>query len=177
MKVLLKIILSILVFSFISSQQSFKEIEYRQKIVSKYDKQFTLFSVKFIRDKGIQAQYQKGISKIEFDPDTSSFVDKTGDEGLKTFELTNEELDLKPINELFEEFDKIEFPEETNFSSSLFPDFPIWHIIVDGKDYQSNINTDFYDKFNELVQIKKIEKHVIKKYNNSKVLLNSFEKN
>ena len=166
MKFLIKIILSILVLSFISSQEAIKEIEYRQKIISKYDKKFTLFSVKFIREKGIQAQYQKGISEIEFDSDNLEFVDKVGEEGLKTFELTTEELDLKPINELFEEFDKIEFPEETNFSSSLFPDFPIWHIIVDGKDYQSNINTDFYDKFNELVQIKKIEKHVIKIYNN-----------
>ena len=158
-------ILSLLVLSFINSQE-IKEIEYRQKIVSKYDKSFTLFSVKFIREKGIQAKYQEGISKIEIDPDTLEMIDKSGVEGLKTFELTNEELGLKPIKELFEEFDKIEFPEETKFSSSLFPDFPIWHIIVDGKDYESNINTDFYDKFNEIVQIKKIEKHVIKKYNN-----------
>ena len=158
-------ILSLLILSFINSQE-IKEIEYRQKIVSKYDKSFTLFSVKFIREKGIQAKYQEGISKIEIDPDTLEMIDKSGVEGLKTFELTNEELGLKPIKELFEEFDKIEFPEETKFSSSLFPDFPIWHIIVDGKDYESNINTDFYDKFNEIVQIKKIEKHVIKKYNN-----------
>ena len=158
-------ILSLLVLSFINSQE-IKEIEYRQKIVSKYDKSFTLFSVKFIREKGIQAKYQEGISKIEIDPDTLEMIDKSGVEGLKTFELTNEELGLKPIKELFEEFDKIEFPEETKFSSSLFPDFPIWHIIVDGKDYESNINTDFYDKFNEIFQIKKLEKHVIKKYNN-----------
>ena len=49
--------------------------------------------------------------------------------------------------------------------SSKLPDFPIWNIIADGKDYQSNKNTDFYDKFNELVQIKKIKKHVIEMYN------------
>ena len=71
-------------------------------------------------------------------------------------------MNLKPIDELFEGFDIIEFPEETDFTSS---DFPIWNIIADGKDYQSNNNTDFYDKFNELVQIKKIKKHVIKMYN------------
>ena len=168
MKVLLKIILSILVFSFICSQEPIKEIEYRQKIISKYDKKFTLFSVKFIREKGIQALYQEGVSKIEIDPDTLNVVDKVGNEGLLTFELTTEELGLKPINELFEGFDEIEFPEETDFTSSMFPDFPIWHIIVDGKDYQSNKNTDFYDKFNELVQIKKTEKHITKMYSKQK---------
>ena len=48
----------------------------------------------------------------------------------------------------------------------MFPDFPMWHIIVDGKDYQSNVNTDFYDKINELINIKKIEEYVRNKYNN-----------
>ena len=166
MKVLLKIILTILIFSFISSQQSFKEIEYRQKIVSKYDKHFTLFSLKFIRDKGIQAQYQKGISKIEFDPDTSLFVDKTGDEGLKTFELTNEELGLEQTKELFKSFDKIEFPEETEFINSMFIDFPEWHLIVDGKDYKSNVKPEFYNEFNDLVNIKEVRDYVINLYDN-----------
>ena len=148
-----------------SSQASFKEIEYHQKIMSKYDKSFTFFSIKFNREKGIQAQYQKAKSKMVIDPSTFSFIDKTGNEGLKTFELTNEELGLMPIKELFEKFDKIEFPEETDFSSALYPDFPIWHIIVDGKDYQSNVNTNFYDKFNDLVQIKNIKEYVVNKYN------------
>ena len=159
---MLKYILVILSFISMTSQNCYKEIEYRQRIISKYDKSFTLFSVKFIKDKGIQAQYQKGVAKFEIDPDTFSLVDKTGDEGLKTFELTSEELGLKPVNELFEVFDKIAFPEETNFSNAMYPDFPIWHIIVDGKDYQSNVNTEFYDKINELVNIKKIEEYVLK---------------
>lgn len=147
--------------------EKIQEIEYRQKIVSKYDKSFTLFSIKFNRNTGIEAQYQKGVAKYEIDPDTFTLVDKTGNEGLKTFELTFEELGLKPKKELFKNIDKIEFPEETNFNNSLYPDFPIWHIIVDGKDYQSNVNTEFYDKFNELVNIKEVEKYIIKQYNNS----------
>ena len=142
------------------------EIEYRQRIISKCDKSLTLVSVKFIRGKGIQAQYQKGKAKFEIDPDTFSLVDKTGNEGLKTFELTTEELGLPSLNELFNNFDKIIFPEQTKFSTALYPDFPIWHIIVDGKDYESNVNTDFYDKFNELVNIKKLEEYVRNKYNN-----------
>ena len=164
MKLLFNIFITILSFTFMASK--YNEIEYRQRIVSKYDKSFTLVSFKFNRENGIQAQYQKGKAVFEIDPNTFSFVDKTGTEGLKTFVLTTEELGLSPLNELFDNFDKIEFPEQTNFSSALYPDFPIWHIIVDGKDYQSNINTDFYNKFNDLVNIKKLEQYVIQKYNN-----------
>ena len=102
---------------------------------------------------------------MTIDPSSLSLVEKTGNEGLKSFKLTSEELNLMPINELFENFDKIKFPEETNFSSALYPDFPIWHIIVDRKNYQSNVNTEFYDKINELVNIKNIQDYVIKKYN------------
>ena len=160
MNSLYKVILSFLLFALISSN-SYNEIEFRQRILSKYDKSFTLFSIKFIREKGIEAQYQEGVAEFEIKPDFS-LEDKTDKEGLKTFELTAEELDLMPINDLFDAFDKIEFPEETDFSDSMFPDFPIWHIIVDGKDYKSNVNTDFYDKFNDLVNIKKIRKHVSK---------------
>ena len=168
MKLLYKIFLTILSFILMTSQKSYKEIEYRQRIISKYDKSFTLFSVKFTRDKGIQAQYQEGTAKFEIDPNTFSLIDKTGTEGLKTFDLTSEELGLKSINELFAAFDKIEFPEETNFSSAMYPDFPIWHIIVDGKDYQSNINTEFYDKINELINIKRIQEYVVKKAKENK---------
>ena len=158
--------LIILLSSFISSLGKIKEIEYRQKIVSKYDKSFTLFSIKLNKETGIQAQYQKGVAKYEIDPETLSLVDKTGLEGLKTFELTNDELGLKPNKELFKNFDKIEFPEKTDFRNSLYPDFPIWHLIVDGKDYQSNVNTEFYDRFIELVNVKEIKDYVVKQYNN-----------
>ena len=158
--------LIILLSSFISSLGKIKEIEYRQKIVSKYDKSFTLFSIKLNKETGIQAQYQKGVAKYEIDPETLSLVDKTGLEGLKTFELTNDELGLMPNKELFKNFDKIEFPEKTDFRNSLYPDFPIWHLIVDGKDYQSNVNTEFYDRFIELVNVKEIKDYVVKQYNN-----------
>ena len=162
---LFKVFLTILSFTFMAGK--YKEIEYRQKIVSKYNKSFTLISFKFIRDKkGVQAQYQKGKVVHEIDPNTFSFIDKTSNEGLKNYELTNEELGLASTEELFKSFDKIDFPEQTNFSNAMFPDFPIWHIIVDGKDYQSNVNTEFYDKINELINIKKIEEYVRNKYNN-----------
>ena len=166
MKSLLQIALTILSLSLIYSEAPYKEIEYRQRIVSKYDKSFTLFSVKFVKDQGIEARYQKGKLKYVMDPATFTFVEKTSNAGLKIFKLTSEELTLPSVNELFENFDKINFPEETNFNNALYPDFPIWHLIVDGKDYQSNVNTEFYDKVNELVNIKYIQDYVIKKYNN-----------
>ena len=166
MKLLYKIVLVFLSFSLMNSLGKYTEIEYRQKVVSKYDKKFTLFSVKFNREEGIQAQYQKGKQILEIDPETMTIVDKSGTENLKSFQLTPEELQLSPMKDLFKVFDKIEFPEETDFRSALYPDFPIWHIIVDGKDYQSNVDTPFYKKFDELVNIKNIKDYVIQKYNN-----------
>ena len=160
------IILS-LIYIIMSSGNNFSEIEYRQRIISKYDKSLTFISVKFSKnEEKIKAQYQKGKAKFEIDSDTFSLVDKTGTEGLKEFELTNEELELKTIKELFVKFNLIEFPEETDFRNAQFPDFPIWHIIIDGKDYQGNVNTEFYNKFDNLINIKKVEEYIIKKYNN-----------
>ena len=150
-----------------SSGNNFSEIEYRQRIISKYDKSLTFISVKFSRkNEKIISQYQKCKAKFEIDPNTFSFVDKTGTEGLKEFELSYEELGLEKNEVLFKKFDSIEFPEEADFRTAQFPDFPIWHIIVDGKDYQGNVNTEFYNKFDNLINIKKVEEYIIKKYNN-----------
>ena len=165
MKFLYKLLLVFVSLSLMNSLGKIQEIEYRQRIQSKYDKSFTLFSVKFSREKGIEAQYQKGKAVYKIDPETLSLIDMTGTENLKTFELTTDELELPSIKDLFKTFDKIEFPEETDFSTALYPDFPIWHMIVDGKDYQSNVDTKFYTKFNEIVNIKNIQDYVIKKYN------------
>ena len=151
-----------------SSGNNYSSIEYRQKIISKYDKSLTFISFKFSKTEKniIKAQYQKAKAKFEIDPNTFSFVDKTGNDGLKNFDLKYEELGFAKDEDLFKKFDEIVFPEETDFRTAQFPDFPIWHIIVDGKDYQGNVNTEFYDKFNNIVNIKKIEEYVINKYNN-----------
>ena len=161
------IILSLLYFIMSDRNgNNFSQIEYRQRIISKYDKSLTFISFKFNKkEKVIKAQYQKGKAKLEIDPNTFSFVDKTGNEGLKNFELTYEELDLKSNEEMFNKFNEINFPEENDFRTAQFPDFPVWHIIVDTKDYQGNVNIDFYDKFNEIINIKKIEEYIINKYN------------
>ena len=166
--IILSIIISLINMSSPSSSGKYNEIEYRQRIISKYNKSLTLFSIKFIKSKNIiEAIYQKGFAKFEIDPNTFSLIDKTTEEGLKKFELSYDELSLMPKEELFKNFDKINFPKDNNnYNNAEFPDFPIWHIIVDGKDYQGNVDTDFYIKFNNLIDIKKIENYVISKYNN-----------
>ena len=153
-------------FSFISSQDKIQEIEYWEKIYSKYTKYFTYFSLKLNRKEGgVIAKYQRAIPKYEFDEETLEFIDITGDEGLKTYELTNEELGLKKNKELFKNFDKIKFPEETDFIQSSIFGIPEWHLNVDGKDYKANVKTDFYNEFNDLVNIKEIRDYIINRYN------------
>ena len=160
------LLLVCLSFSFISSLERIQEIEYMEKVTSKYNKNFTYFSIKFDRKEGIIAKYQRGIRKYEIDGDTLELIDLTGDEGLKTFELTNEELGLKQNKELFKYFDKMDFPEETEFFNPMFIYFPEWHIIVDGKDYKSNVKTEFYLEFNDLVNIEEVRDYVINLYDN-----------
>ncbi len=161
---LLTFVLAILSISFITCK--YNEIEYRQRIVSKYDKSFTLFSIKFKRDSGISADYQKGKLEYEIDPETMSLKEKVTNSQLKSFKFSNQELGLMEAKELFKNFDKIEFPEETDFTTALYPDFPIWHIIVDGKDYQSNVDTEFSRKLDDLINIRKIKEYVINKFEN-----------
>ena len=155
-----------LFFSFISSLERIQEIEYMEKVTSKYNKNFTYFSIKFDRKEGIIAKYQRGIINFEIDGENMEIIDLTGDEGLKTFELTNEELGLKQNKELFKNFDKIEFPEETDFINTKIFGYPEWHLIVDGKDYKSNVKPEFYNEFNDLVNIKEVRDYVINLYDN-----------
>ena len=160
----LTFVLAILSISFMTC--SYNEIEYRQRIVSKYDKTFTSFSIVFRRQSGIRAIYEKGKLEYEIDPETMSLKEKVTNNKYNSFKLSNEELGLMDTKELFKNFDKIEFPEETDFTSALYPDFPIWHIIVDGKDYQSNVDTDFSKKLDDLINIRKIKEYVINKAEN-----------
>ena len=157
-------VLAILSISFMTCK--YNEIEYRQRIVSKYDKSFRSLSIVFKRDNGIRASYEKGKLEYEIDPETMSLKEKVTDNKLQSFRLSNEELGLMEDKELFKNFDKIEFPEETDFTSALYPDFTIWHIIVDGKDYKSNVETDFYKKFDNLINIRKIKEYVINQCEN-----------
>ena len=164
MKVLFKVFLTILSFALMTGK--YNEIEYRQRTVSVYNKSYSLFSIKFNRENGIEAKYEKGKLEFQIDPETMSLNEKTTPDKLKSFNLNNEELGLMETKKLFKNFDKIKFPKQTDFTSALYPDFPIWHIIVDGKDYQSNVDTDFYTKIDGLVNIKKIKEYVVNNFDN-----------
>ena len=164
MKQLFRVFLTILLFSLMTAK--YKEIEYRQRILNMYNKSYTLFSVKFNRENGIEAKYETGKVEFKLDAETMSLKETTTPDKLKSFNLKNEELELMETKKLFKNFDKIKFPKKTDFTSALYPDFPIWHIIVDGKDYQSNVDTDFYTKIDGLVNIKKIRDYVVNNFDN-----------
>ena len=57
---------------------------------------------------------------------------------------------------LFKLFNNINFPDETNWKQQIY-DVPIWHLIVDGKDYYSNVGTEFLQKFNDIVNLTNIK--------------------
>ncbi len=164
MKILFRVFLTILSIALITGK--YNEIEYYQRTLNLYSKSYTLFSVKFNRENGIEAKYEKGKVDFEIDSDTMSLKEKTTPNKLKSFNLNNEELGLMETKNLFKNFDKIKFPKKTDFTSALYPDFPVWHIIVDGKDYQSNVDTDFYTKIDGLVDIKKIREYVVNNFDN-----------
>ena len=56
------------------------------------------------------------------------------------------------MKELFKNFNKITFPENTYCSADI-TDVPFCHLIVDGKDYYSNIETDFLEKVDNLFKL------------------------
>ena len=60
------ILLTLLYIIMSSSGNNYSEIEYKQRIISKYNKSLTFISFKFsIKEKGIKAQYQKTKAKLK----------------------------------------------------------------------------------------------------------------
>ena len=106
------------------------------------------FSVKFNRLTGIQAQYVEA---------------RNNTRRKETYNITNDELGLPSMKELFKLFNKINFPNETNWMQQIY-DVPIWHLIVDGKDYYSNRGTEFLEKFNDIVNLTNIKEYCKKRY-------------
>ena len=149
-----KYIRIIFIFFLSSLINSLDEIEY--KITHNYiGKIVDKFSVKFNRIKGIKAEYEE----ME-DRDDYEVVSK----GKKIYNLTCDELNLPNLKELFKQFNKIKFPNETNWVNNLLCDGPIWHLIVDGKDYYSNENTDFMNAFKDITNLYDILDYCKEKY-------------
>ena len=71
---------------------------------------------------------------------------------------------MPSLKELFKLFNKINFPQETNWKDANLFDVPIWHLIVDDKDYFSNRGTDFLAEFAELVNLTNIKEYCKNNY-------------
>ena len=137
-----------IIFLLFFSLNCIEEIEYRivHRIIARVlDK----FSVKFNKTTGITAEYEEYTSINEIDETLEGPTSK----GKKLYNLTSEDLGLPSLKDLFKLFNKISFPEETNWTDKFLYDIPIWHLIVDGKDYYSNVGTEFKAKFNEIVNV------------------------
>ena len=137
----------LIIFILFLSIKSIEQIEYRlsRGFLGRF---IDSFSVKFNRLTGIQAQYSE---------------ERNNTRRKETYNITNVELGLPPLKELFKLFNKINFPNETNWTQKIM-DVPIWHLIVDEKDYYSNIETEFLDKFNDIINLTNIKEYCKKRY-------------
>ena len=165
-KILFKFILIIsYILSLTYSSNNYNEIEYISDVFYRWSHTFSKFSVKFNRLNGIQVSFHETIPILE--KDSLEVIDIIN-YGLKIYNLTNEELGIMQMKELFKNFNKITFPENTDCSADI-QDVPFWHLIVDGKDYYSNIMTDFLEKIDNLVHLEEIREYVKKLYYNNTI--------
>ena len=151
-KHLLKILFIFLLFS---TFNSYEEIQY-SIVTGLLGPVHDSFSVTFNKNNGIKAQYEKvgSFGEDDYKP-----------KGKKEFNLTNEELGLPNMKELFKLFDKIDFPEKTDWTDNGLFDVPVWNLIVDGKKYYSNVGTEFMSKFKEIVNLNEIKSYCVNLYN------------
>ena len=135
----------IIIFLLFFSLNSIEQIEYRivHHIIGRI---IDIFSVKFNKTTGITAEYEEYEGMDET-------LERPASKGKKVYNLTSEDLGLPSLKDLFKLFNKISFPEETNWVDKLLFDIPIWHLIVDGKDYYSNVGTEFESQFNKIVNV------------------------
>ena len=116
------------------------------------------FSVRFNRSEGIQAEYEKGPVLIDLEEEEEE------PKGIKVYNLTCEDLELPSLKELFKLFNKIDFPNETNWVDTKLLDAPVWHLYVDDKDYHSNRGTKFLEEFSYIVNLTNIRLYCSSRY-------------
>ena len=116
------------------------------------------------RNSGITAKYVKfggsgpqGLMVMCIDVDASP--DSQGPKE-KMYNIKNEDFKILPTEKLFEELDKIKFPEETKFINPNIMDASVWNLIVDGKKYYGTAEPEFFKKVCELLKIKDIRNHI-----------------
>ena len=148
-----KLLTIFLIFALFSCFNSIDEIKYslsRGFLGRLIDR----FSVTFNRLSGIQAVYME-VNRLN--PEENA-------KGEKVYNLTTEELGLPSLKELFKLFNKINFPEETNWKDNKLFDVPIWYLYVDGKGYYSNRGTEFMQEFANIVNLTNIKEYCMSKY-------------
>lgn len=145
MKSLFLIILFI--FSFIETKE-INQITYK-KNTGFLGRLMNSFMFRITREKGIYAEYK-------------NYAEEYGP--LKTYYIKNEDLGIIPTELLFKEFEKIDWPEQTDWSDHQLFDVPYWSLIVDDVTYYSNVGTDFLEKFNKLVDIRNIYDYCVENY-------------
>ena len=147
---MIKFLSIFLIFILFSCFNSIDEIKYslaRGRLGRLIDR----FSVTFNRLSGIQAEYGEA---------NNFNVEKEH----KVYNLTTKELGLPSLKDLFKLFNKINFPEQTNWRDSKLFDVPIWHLYVDGKDYSSNRGTEFLLDFDSIVNLTNIREYCKSRY-------------
>ena len=147
----MKVINIVLLFVLFSSLNSIDEISYRLSR-GRFGRLIDSFGVTFNRITGIQADYleaSQGLDTVK---------------GKKTYNLTSEDLGLPSLKELFKLFNKINFPNETNWMQPKLYDVPIWHLYVDDRDYHSNRGTEFLTQFSNIVNLTNIKEYCKSRY-------------
>ena len=117
------------------------------------------FLVRFNRQEGIQAEYEE--TPI---PGRNDFEEERKRIGKKLYNLTCEELGLPSLKELFKLFNKIDFPNETDWMDTGLFDVPVWYLYVDDKDYHSNVGTKFLEEFSNIVNLTNIRQYCVSRY-------------
>ena len=147
----MKIFLILILFS---SLYSIDEIKY-SIVVGALSRVTDSFSVRFNKKEGIKAEYEQ--LRNDFDISQKR-------KGKKLYNLTCEELGLPSLKTLFKQFDKIKFPNETNWTIEGLFDVPTWNLYVDDKHYYSNGRTEFLEDFSNIVNLTNIKRYCISKY-------------
>ena len=158
-----KLIFLLSLFLLISQVSSFDEIEY---VLNRgfMGRAIDHFLLRVNKETGIYAEFERynQISVKENDEEEEEEISN-----LKSYNINNEQFNILPNTELFEELNKIEFPENEDCANHNLFDVPYWQLKVNGKNYRGNVGTDFLTEFTNLVKLTEIKEYVVKQYDNN----------
>lgn len=139
-----------------------KEITYKLN-VDVQGHTYESFLIRANRKTGIYAEYQFFGDGLVKRRRVGGGPVKDEENGPKKFKIKNSDFGVLPTDKLFEELDKIKYPEEEEFYEKFLADASAWILNVDGKEYYGTAKPDFYLKIMDLLQIDAISKFISKK--------------